>query len=89
MFFDGEGMPAFEGFVEGDLFHAIIQEGGKSAGEGALDPGVVLYLFQGLGMSAQEVETVLYKRSGLLGISGISSDMRDLLASDAASAGRS
>ena len=53
---------------------------------GALDPGVVLYLFQGLGMSAQEVETVLYKRSGLLGISGISSDMRDLLASDAASA---
>ena len=53
---------------------------------GALDPGVVLYLFQGLGMSAQEVETVLYKRSGLLGISGISNDMRDLLASDAASA---
>ena len=53
---------------------------------GALDPGVVLYLFQGLGMSAQDVETVLYKRSGLLGISGISNDMRDLLASDAASA---
>ncbi len=53
---------------------------------GALDPGVVLYLFQGLGMSAQAVETVLYKRSGLLGISGISNDMRDLLASDAASA---
>jgi acetate kinase len=53
---------------------------------GALDPGVVLYLFQGLGMSAQEVETVLYKRSGLLGISGISNDMRDLLASDAAGA---
>ena len=53
---------------------------------GALDPGVVLYLFQGLGMSAKEVETVLYKRSGLLGISGISNDMRDLLASEAASA---
>ena len=53
---------------------------------GALDPGVVLYLFQGLGMSAQEVETVLYKRSGLLGISGISNDMRDLLASDTAGA---
>ena len=48
---------------------------------GALDPGVVLYLFQGLGLSAQEVETVLYKESGLLGISGISNDMRDLLAS--------
>ena len=53
---------------------------------GSLDPGVVLYLFQGLGMSAKEVETVLYKNSGLLGISGISNDMRDLLASDAPSA---
>jgi acetate kinase len=50
---------------------------------GSLDPGVVLYLFQGLGLSAKEVENVLYKRSGLLGISGISNDMRDLLASDA------
>jgi acetate kinase len=46
---------------------------------GALDPGVVLYLFQGLGLSVKEVETILYKKSGLLGISGISSDMRDLL----------
>jgi acetate kinase len=46
---------------------------------GALDPGVVLHLFQGLGLSAQEVETLLYKKSGLLGISGISNDMRDLL----------
>ena len=46
---------------------------------GALDPGVVLYLFQGLGMTPAEVEKVLYKQSGLLGISGISNDMRDLL----------
>jgi acetate kinase len=46
---------------------------------GALDPGVVLHLVQGLGLSAKEVETVLYKKSGLLGISGISNDMRDLL----------
>jgi acetate kinase len=46
---------------------------------GALDPGIVLYLFQGLGLSAKEVETILYKKSGLLGISGISNDMRDLL----------
>jgi acetate kinase len=50
---------------------------------GALDPGVVLYLFQTLGMSAKDVETLLYKKSGLLGISGVSNDMRDLLASDA------
>jgi acetate kinase len=48
---------------------------------GALDPGVVLYLFQGLGLSEKEVETVLYKKSGLLGISGISNDMRELLES--------
>jgi acetate kinase len=46
---------------------------------GALDPGVVLYLFQSLGLSPKEVETILYKKSGLLGISGISNDMRDLL----------
>jgi acetate kinase len=48
---------------------------------GAVDPGVILYLFQRLGLSAQEVETILYQKSGLLGISGISNDMRDLLAS--------
>jgi acetate kinase len=46
---------------------------------GALDPGVVLYLFQSLRLTAKEVETMLYKQSGLLGISGISNDMRDLL----------
>jgi len=49
---------------------------------GATDPGVILYLFQGLGLSAKEVESLLYKKSGLLGISGISNDMRDLLTSD-------
>ena len=49
---------------------------------GAIDPGVILYLFQDLGLSAKEVETILYKKSGLLGISGISSDMRCLLGSN-------
>jgi acetate kinase len=48
---------------------------------GALDPGVVLYLFQNLGLSAKDVETILYKKSGLLAISGTSNDMRDLLGS--------
>jgi acetate kinase len=48
---------------------------------GALDPGVVLYLFQSLNLSPREVETILYKKSGLLGISGISNDMRDLVGS--------
>jgi acetate kinase len=53
---------------------------------GAVDPGVILFLFQGLGLSALDVETILYKRSGLLGISGISNDMRELLASAAPAA---
>jgi acetate kinase len=48
---------------------------------GTVDPGVILYLFQNLGLSAKQVEDILYKRSGLLGISGISNDMRDLLTS--------
>ena len=46
---------------------------------GAVDPGVILYLFQNLQFSAKDVESLLYKKSGLLGISGISNDMRDLL----------
>jgi len=46
---------------------------------GALDPGVVLYLFQTLGLTASEVETILYKKSGLLAISGLSNDMRILI----------
>lgn len=48
---------------------------------GTVDPGVILHLFQTLGLSAAEVEKVLYKQSGLLGISGVSNDMRDLLES--------
>jgi acetate kinase len=50
---------------------------------GAVDPGAILYLFQELKLSAKDVESMLYKQSGLLGISGISNDMRALLASDA------
>ena len=48
---------------------------------GSVDPGVILYLFQNLGLSTKDVETILYKKSGLLAISGISNDMRDLLGS--------
>lgn len=53
---------------------------------GTIDPGVVLYLQQAHGMSAAEVEDLLYRRSGLLGVSGVSSDMRELLASETAAA---
>jgi acetate kinase len=50
---------------------------------GAVDPGVILHLFQGFNLSAKEITRILYKESGLLGISGISNDMRDLLRSAA------
>jgi len=49
---------------------------------GSVDPGVILYLFQNLGLTPKAVETILYKKSGLLGISNISNDMRDLLGRD-------
>jgi acetate kinase len=53
---------------------------------GNLDPGVVLYLIDELGMDARAIESLIYKQSGLLGVSGVSSDMRVLLASDDARA---
>lgn len=49
---------------------------------GNLDPGVVLYLIQEKGMTAQAVSDLLYQSSGLYGVSGVSDDMRTLLASD-------
>ena len=50
---------------------------------GNLDPGVLLYLMDNKGMDAKALTDLLYKKSGLLGVSGISQDMRTLLASDA------
>ncbi len=49
---------------------------------GQLDPGVLLYLLEQEGMDAPEISDLLYKRSGLLGLSGLSHDMRTLEASD-------
>jgi len=53
---------------------------------GSLDPGVLLFLFDECGLSVREIERLLYQESGLLGMSGLSSDMRELLASDSAAA---
>jgi acetate kinase len=53
---------------------------------GALDPGVLLFLFDELGLGVRDVERLLYHESGLLGLSGLSSDMRELLASTAPAA---
>jgi acetate kinase len=49
---------------------------------GALDPGVILHLLQQKAMTAETLVDLLYRRSGMLGLSGISSDFRELLASD-------
>jgi acetate kinase len=53
---------------------------------GQLDPGVVLYLMAEKGLSAQAISDLLYKDSGLKGLSGVSHDMRDLEASDSQAA---
>ncbi len=49
---------------------------------GTLDPGIILYLLQHEKMDAQAIEHLIYERSGLLGVSGLSADMRTLLVSD-------
>ena len=49
---------------------------------GSLDPGVMLYFMQELRMDAAAIEKLIYQQSGLLGVSGVSSDMRALEASD-------
>ena len=48
---------------------------------GSIDPGVILYLMDQRGMDVRAIEKLVYSQSGLLGVSGISSDMRALLAS--------
>ncbi len=54
---------------------------------GTLDPGALLFMLDELGMGVRDVERLLYHESGLLGMSGLSSDMRDLLASGEPAAG--
>ncbi len=49
---------------------------------GQIDPGVLIYLLRQRGMSVDRMEDLLYNHSGLKGLSGVSNDMRDLLASD-------
>lgn len=73
---DGKSVAATTGFtaVEG------LMMGTRS---GSLDPGLVLHLILQEGMTPEAVQNMLYKESGLLGVSGISGDMRELLASSA------
>jgi acetate kinase len=53
---------------------------------GALDPGVLIHLMDGYGMGARDLEDLVYRRSGLLGVSGVASDMRTLRGSSAPAA---
>ncbi len=70
--------------------HSVTSTMGFTAAEGlpmgtrcgAMDPGVILYLIEQCGMEVGEVEKLIYEQSGLLGLSGISSDMRVLEKSD-------
>jgi len=73
---DGKSVASTMGFtaVEG------LMMGTRS---GSIDPGVLLYLMEEKGMDARALTRLLYKESGLLGVSGISQDMRTLLASEA------
>jgi acetate kinase len=53
---------------------------------GSIDPGVLIYLMDQHGMDARALEDLVYKKSGLLGVSGVSADMRELKASSEPSA---
>lgn len=76
---DGKGVATTMGF---STINGLIM-GTRS---GSIDPGVLLYLIDQKGMDYKALTQLLYKESGLLGVSGLSQDMRDLLASDAAPA---
>ena len=61
---------------------------GMSSRSGSLDPGVLLHLQRSIGMSPDEIDNLLWRDSGLKGLSGESGDMRKLLASGSAGARR-
>ena len=56
---------------------------------GSLDPGVLIYLMDEMKLDARGLEDLIYKKSGLLGVSGITSDMRTLRASNDRTGARS
>jgi acetate kinase len=82
---NGASITAVRGGVGVDTTMGFTPTGGLMMGTrpGDLDPGVLLYLLQVQGMSAADVNALLNKQSGLLGVSDRSSDMRDLLDQEA------
>jgi acetate kinase len=78
---NGASMAAVHRGIGVDTTMGLTPTGGLVMGtrSGDLDPGVLLYLLQAQGMSPAEISTLVNQRSGLLGISGSTADMRDLL----------
>ncbi|MEI7684300.1 MAG: acetate/propionate family kinase [Planctomycetota bacterium] len=83
---NGASMAAVQGGKAVDTTMGLTPLGGlvMSTRAGDLDPGVVLYLLRDAGLSVDQAEDLLAKKSGLLGVSGVSSDMKDLLERQAA-----
>jgi acetate kinase len=81
---NGASMAAIEGDKSLDTTMGLTPAGGlvMSTRVGDLDPGVIVYLLQEKGMTPAEVNNLINHQAGLLGISGISGDMHDLLAQE-------
>jgi acetate kinase len=82
---NGASMAAVRGGQSVDTTMGFTPTGGLVMGTrtGDLDPGVLLYLLQTRGMPAEQVNDLVNRQAGLLGVSGISADMRDLLEREA------
>lgn len=82
---NGASMAAVKGGQSVETTMGLTPAGGLMMGtrSGDLDPGVLLYLLEAKGMSPSNLKEVVNRQAGLLGISGISSDMQDLLSREA------
>jgi acetate kinase len=82
---NGASMAAVSAGRPVDTTMGLTPAGGLMMGarSGDLDPGVLLYLQESKGLTAAQVREIVNRKSGLLGVSGISSDMQDLLAKEA------
>jgi acetate kinase len=81
---NGASMAALHQGKSRDTTMGMTPTGGlvMSTRSGDLDPGVILYLLQEQGLSSGQINDLLNRRAGLLGVSGISADMQDLLAQE-------
>jgi acetate kinase len=86
---NGASMAAVHHGVGVDTTMGLSPTGGlaMSTRSGDLDPGVLLYLLKSRGLDAAELSRLVNKQAGLLGVSGTSTDMRDLLAREAEDSG--